>query len=32
MGYIFQQDVKDHEMMLVWDFNTWSPEKTWLDR
>ncbi len=32
MGYIFQPDVKDHEMMLVWDFNTWSPEKTWLDR
>jgi peptide/nickel transport system substrate-binding protein len=32
MGYIFAPDVRDAEMMTIWDFNFWSPEKTWLDR
>lgn len=32
MGYVFAPEVKDHDMMLVYDFNMWSPENTWLDR
>jgi hypothetical protein len=32
MGYVFSPAVKDHDMMKVFDFNFWSPEKTWLNR